>query len=70
MTDKSRKLLQDVEDAARCGDMTLKEALEAAIVIGFKEASDKAYTHFSEKYAGGNVEQFEDDYIRAMIAED
>lgn len=70
MTNESRRLLQDAEDAVRCGDMTLKEGLEEAMTIGYKEASDKAYAYFSNKYAGGNIEQFALDYIRAMIAED
>lgn len=68
MKDETKRLLKDVEEAVAYGDMTIETALEEAMNIGFKEASDRAYAFFSEKV--GDKEAFPLEFMKAMIKGD
>lgn len=68
MKDETKRLLRDVEEAVAYGDMTIETALEEAMNIGFKEASDRAYAFFSEKVV--DKEAFSLEFMKAMIKGD
>lgn len=68
MKDETKRLLKDVEEAVAYGDMTIETALEEAMNIGFKEASDRAYAFFSEK--AEDEKAFSLEFMKAMIKGD
>ena len=60
----TKETTKRIESAVQNGEMTLEYALEEAMAIGFKEASERAYIFFSKKV--DNLEEFTVDYIKAL----
>ena len=60
----TKESIERIKSAVQNGEMTLEYALEEAVAVGFKEASDRAYIFFSKKV--DNLEEFTVDYIKAL----